>query len=68
MTDAPDEILTPEEAGQLMKLDTKTLRRWRYERRGPAYFSLTHRTVRYYRSDVEAFIKDRAAATKSGAR
>lgn len=69
MTEPPDEILTPEEVGHLIKLDpekaTSTLRRWRYERRGPTFFSLNYRTVRYRKADVLEWIRERELATRT---
>lgn len=52
-----DELLTPKELGAELKLDTKTLRRWRYERKGPAFIPINRQVVRYRRSDVNAWIK-----------
>lgn len=61
-----DDILTPEEVGKILgDVDIKTLRRWRYERRGPTFFSYNHRTVRYRRGDVEAWIAAREEATRT---
>jgi excisionase family DNA binding protein len=52
---ATDEILTPEQTGALLKVNERTLERWRCEGKGPAFVRLGRR-VRYRRDDLEAWL------------
>lgn len=61
-TPETDELLTPADVAGVLKLDIKTIRRWRYEGKGPAWFPLGLRTVRYRRSEVDAWIEARETA------
>lgn len=51
-----DVLLTTREAARLIGVSPKTLERWRVLGTGPRYFRF-RQTVRYRRSDVEAFIR-----------
>lgn len=52
-----DQVLTPEETAQYLKVPLRTLDAWRYRRTGPAYMKVG-RHIRYRRSDVDAFLAD----------
>ncbi|MGH9014021.1 MAG: helix-turn-helix domain-containing protein [Acidimicrobiia bacterium] len=56
------ELLTPEQVAELLQVETGLLRRWRYERRGPASFKVG-KYVRYRCEDVLAWIEEQRAAT-----
>lgn len=50
-----DEVLTPPEASDYLKVPLRTLDAWRYRRTGPAYMKVG-RHIRYRRSDLDAFL------------
>lgn len=59
-----DDILTPTEVAQLLKVSEKTLRKWRKQGYGPRWFKLGQArtsSVRYRREAVNAYL-DRVAA------
>lgn len=49
-------MLTPTEVCELLSVTPETLRMWRKRRQGPSYVKLGHRTVRYWKHDVEAWV------------
>ena len=53
---SPEELLTPLEAAKFLKVSADTLRRWRYERRGPQYIKVGRRMVRYIVKDILAYL------------
>jgi excisionase family DNA binding protein len=52
----PDALLTPQEAADYLRLPVRQLQQWRYLGTGPAY-TKAGRAVRYYRSDLDAWLK-----------
>lgn len=52
---ADEVLLTTDEAAALMRLNPKTLKKWRHMKQGPPYASIGRRIV-YRRRDVQAFI------------
>ena len=56
-----DEVLTPTEAADLLRVTIRTLDAWRYRRVGPAY-SKIGRHVRYRRSELLRFVADAEVA------
>lgn len=59
MTDI-DQLLTPAEVAELLKLQPSTLVEWRRLRKGPRHIRVGHRTVRYRRSDIDAWLESAA--------
>lgn len=58
MTD--NELLTPQEAAEYLKIAAYNLRLMRAKRRedsktGPNYIKLGHKTIRYRKSDLDAY-------------
>lgn len=51
-----DEVLTPSQAAKYLQMSVETLRRWRTDRRGPAYFR-AGRHVRYRRSALDKWME-----------
>jgi excisionase family DNA binding protein len=51
-----EHLLSPDEVSAYLGVPVETLRRWRYERRGPSYVRPGKR-VRYRASDVEAYLE-----------
>jgi excisionase family DNA binding protein len=49
-------LLSTAEAAALLGLSRRTLEKWRYERRGPAYRALGSRRVRYDEDDLRAWV------------
>lgn len=52
---APDVLLTPEEAAEVLRLPVRQLQTWRYLGVGPPYIKVG-RAVRYARSDLNAWL------------
>lgn len=51
-----DELLTPEETSDILKVATQTLANWRSQGKGPSWVKLGARRCRYRRSEVHRFI------------
>lgn len=51
------ELLTPEEAANLLKVSPATLKQWRHEKKGPRAVRLGYRTVRYPRYRLDLWLK-----------
>ncbi|MBX3161188.1 MAG: helix-turn-helix domain-containing protein [Deltaproteobacteria bacterium] len=51
----PDAGLTREQAGVLLGVSAVTLDQWRYAGKGPVFFRVGTRGVRYRRADVVAY-------------
>ena len=58
-----DEFLTSEDVARITKIPVGTLKAWRHYRTGPRSFKLGDRTVRYRRSDVDAWLDEQYAST-----
>jgi predicted DNA-binding transcriptional regulator AlpA len=58
-----DDMLTPEEVGAMLSVSIHVLAKLRRTRRGPRSYKLSHRTVRYRRADVLAWLHDRASSS-----
>ena len=54
MTDT--QLLTQSEAAELLRLKPKTLARWRWDGKGPAYRKIGG-AVRYSATDLQAFVE-----------
>ena len=52
-----EEIFDQRQAAALLTLSPATLASWRSRGRGPAYFRLGSRAIRYRRSDLERFLE-----------
>lgn len=58
MEDNDPILLTSEQAGKLINVSAKTLTKWRYEGKGPAFVRLgdgAKPRIRYRRSDLDAW-------------
>ncbi len=56
------ELLTPAQVADLLQVKLETLEAWRGKRTGPAWLKLgdgKRCPVRYRRSDVDAYLKER---------
>jgi predicted DNA-binding transcriptional regulator AlpA len=49
-------FLSENEAAQYLGLSVKTLRRWRFSRKGPVYAKLNNKLIRYSCSDLDDWI------------
>ena len=50
-------FLSETEAAQYLSLSVKTLRRWRFTRKGPSYAKLNNKLIRYSRIDLDDWMK-----------
>lgn len=55
-------LLTPKDAAVYLKVSEKTLEGWRRAEVGPKFYRMGSRTVRYFRSDIDDYL--RASAPK----
>ena len=51
------EFLTEQEAAEYINMSVKTLRRWRFDRRGPNYAKIAGKSIRYPISELQEWIK-----------
>ena len=49
-------FLSETEAAQFLSLSVKTLRRWRFARKGPTYAKLNNKLIRYAKTDLDGWI------------
>ncbi|MEM8575730.1 MAG: helix-turn-helix domain-containing protein [Pseudomonadota bacterium] len=61
-SDKPSDLLTCAEVAELVGLSVNTLKVHRREGTGPKHVRLGHRTVRYRRGDVDAWVQEREVA------
>ncbi len=61
-TPAPADLLTPKECAALPKIEPQTLSKWRMAGRGPVFFRLSTKALRYRRTDVEAFLEQSSSS------
>lgn len=54
------EIMTRQEAADFLRLTVQQMDRWAMRSDGPPILKFGHRTVRYVRSDLEAWVQKRA--------
>lgn len=55
-----DQLLTVDETAALLKISVEQLKEWRMRGEGPKILRLGHRTVRYRRSDIRAWMDEQA--------
>jgi hypothetical protein len=60
------DLLKPQAVADLLHVSTKVLERWRGNGDGPNYCRLSRKTLRYQRSDIEAFIAARLRSSTAG--
>ena len=53
-----ENLLTTEEAGNVLGMSEQTLRIWRMENKGPSYIRI-NRSIRYRREDLDEFVAKR---------
>jgi len=56
--------LNEREAARIMGVALQTLRNWRFQRRGPSYFVVSSRMIRYSLSSVIDFMEQRKINTE----
>lgn len=65
LTQPADHLLTPAETADLLGVTELTLAEWRRHRQGPPYLKLGHRTVRYDRDALGAWLEAREVSHAS---
>jgi predicted DNA-binding transcriptional regulator AlpA len=58
--------LSTKEAAEKIGIEPSTLRTWRAQQRGPRYFQLNARNVRYAVRDVENYVNERLVVPCGG--
>jgi excisionase family DNA binding protein len=61
-SDYPKEFLTEQEAAEYINMSVKTLRRWRFDRRGPNYAKIAGKSIRYPISELQDWINRQMVA------
>jgi predicted DNA-binding transcriptional regulator AlpA len=66
---SPADLITEIEAASLLGVSPRTLQAWRYRARGPRFVRLSTKSVRYRRSDLDAFVSScvRQSTREAGA-
>jgi len=54
------QLALPVEVAEYLRVDVKTLRQWRWLKKGPKFHRLEGGGIRYDWSDVEAYVKKQA--------
>ncbi len=57
VTPAPRELLDEKEAAEYLTVAVATMRNWRSLKRGPRFVKIGVRCVRYFRADLDSFMK-----------
>jgi predicted DNA-binding transcriptional regulator AlpA len=60
-----ENLLTPQDAAQMLRVSRQHLARLRVEGGGPPFVKLSHRVVAYRPSDVEAWVAARVRRSTS---
>ena len=60
-----ENLLTPDDTAQLLRVSRQHLARLRVEGGGPPFVKLSHRVVAYRRGDVEAWVATRVRRSTS---
>ena len=55
-SDYHKEYLTEQEAADYISLSVKTLRRWRFDRRGPNYAKIAGKAIRYPLLELQEWV------------
>lgn len=63
-----DQLLTENDAAQLLSISPRTLRNWRVIGDGPVYVRVSGRCIRYRFEDLKGFIAQRTQSSTSEAR
>ena len=58
---SPGDLVTEDEAAQILCISVQTLRNWRWLGVGPRFRKVGLRMVRYYRGDLADFVTGRVA-------
>ena len=56
VTQSHPSFLSETEAAQYLSLSVKTLRRWRFARRGPTYAKLNNKLIRYHLPELDEWM------------
>ena len=56
----PGDLVDEREAAAILSISVQTLRNWRWKHCGPKVKTIGIRMVRYYRTDLAAFIEGKA--------
>jgi predicted DNA-binding transcriptional regulator AlpA len=56
-----DKLLTEKEVAEILGVRVGTMQQWRFHKRGPKYYTIGSRTIRYRPADIEAYIKQQTS-------
>ena len=49
-------FLSEQQAAQYLRVSVKSLQRWRFDHKGPAYAKLTNKLIRYHQADLDEWM------------
>jgi len=52
-----DKLLTEKEVAEILGVRVGTMQQWRFHKRGPKYYTIGSRTIRYKESDIYEYIE-----------
>jgi predicted DNA-binding transcriptional regulator AlpA len=64
---AAERLLSTAQVAEWTGISENTLRFWRWDQRGPKWFRLGPKTVKYKANDVQAWLDEQYAATNGAA-
>jgi predicted DNA-binding transcriptional regulator AlpA len=56
-------LLTAKEVAEITGLSVETLAQWRSQKRGPHFVKISRNSVRYWQSDLDAWLAERIVRT-----
>jgi len=63
---ASTKLLTAQDVSEITGLSVETLAQWRSQKRGPVFVKIARNCVRYYQSDLDAWLAERIVRTDQG--
>ncbi len=62
-------LLIEQEVAPILRVSIRTLQKWRVNGKGPPFIRVSARAIRYRRSDLDAWVRDRlrSSTTDDGA-
>jgi len=58
-------LFTEKQAAEYLNLSQRALQSWRYSGRGMPFIRISHRCIRYRKSDIDEWLDSRAAKNTS---
>tara|TARA_B000000532_G_scaffold35169_2_gene24694 strand:+ start:5278 stop:5511 length:234 start_codon:yes stop_codon:yes gene_type:complete len=62
----PNDLLTTVDVAEILKVSTRTVEKWRREKKPPEYYKFGHKTIRYKVKDVLQLINNNKGEKLNG--